>query len=117
MSTQTDPLRTLLENARSVGDEWCWPASQASEVIEALGLLNRLILGIELWEFDEEHAGPKVLGWTEWPPADHGDWTSAVQASVEMAQMELERNLPHNTWVNITWARENDLDGAGTPAR
>ena len=73
MSDALDPLGYLLQSARRVGDEFCWPATQLLNVTRSFVALNLIILGVELRRFDEGTAEPTVIGWTEYEIPD-ADW-------------------------------------------
>lgn len=98
-----DPLRIVLRSARPVGDEFCWPAPEVLQVLGAFERLGRVVLGAELWRFDDEAADPTVVGWTEFEVPE-GTWEQRVAASNRLAADEL---LGHagdlGVWVNFTW--------------
>lgn len=107
MHGMQDPLRVLLHSVRVVGDEYCWPATDVMQVLEAFALLNRVVQGAELWRFDDA-SSPTVVGWTEYEVPE-GTWRESVERSSRLASDEL---LGHagdlEAWVNVTW---KSLDG------
>ena len=106
-----DPLGIVLRSARPVGDEFCWPASEVLNVLAAFERLGRVVLGAELWRFDDDGDEPIVVGWTEFEVPE-GTWEQRVVESSRLAADEL---LGHagdlDAWVNLTW------EDRGQPAR
>lgn len=104
-----DPLRVLLKASRPVGDEFCWPASEVLQVLGAFERLDRVVLGAELWRFDDDCHEPNVVGWTEFDVPD-GTWEERVAGSSRLAADEL---LGHagdiGAWVNLTWEDRGEL--------
>lgn len=103
-----DPLSIVIRSARLVRGEFCWPLSEALQVVDAFERLDRVILGVELWQLEDGLPEPTVLGWTEYEvPA--GTWAERVAASSRLASEEL---LGHSgnldVWFNLTWEDRGD---------
>jgi len=98
----TNPVERILEGARRVGREYCWPIAQAVEVAEALGELQQAVLGFELWSFDEALM-PRVLGWSEYRVSLDCPWLEVVRESVRAAVDGLGRQVGEPVWANLTW--------------
>lgn len=111
MDRDHDPLQVVLRSARPVGDEFCWPAREVMEVLESFERLGRVILGAELWRFDDNGPEPTVVGWTEFEVPE-GTWAQRVAASSRLAADEL---LGHagdlDAWVNLTWEEREHPSG------
>lgn len=111
MDRAQDLLRIVLRSARPVGDEICWPAGEVLEVLDAFAKLERVILGAELWRFDDNGSAPTVVGWTEFEVPE-GTWAQRVAASSRLTADEL---LGHagdlDAWVNLTWEEREDPEG------
>ena len=100
----SDPITTLLSSGRRVGDDFCWPAQESVEVIEALASLSRAVVGVELWRIEGDE-GPEVLEWSQYNVDTHRRWDEVVadgarQATDEVLGYSGDRGL----WINITWA-------------
>ena len=101
---------TLLECARRVDEEWCWPATDAISVIQAIELLGLAVLGVELWELRADGV-PVVKGWSQYD-LPSGPWSDVVQGAARAAADEVlgySENL--DLWVNISWSSEAELKG------
>jgi hypothetical protein len=107
VTDEPDPLHVLLRSARSIGEEFCWPAADILTVIWALESLDRLVLGAELWTFAEV-AAPTVLGWTTYE-VTAGSWQERVAESSRLAAEDLRKHSEDpDAWVNLTWAGRDD---------
>jgi hypothetical protein len=106
-----DPINTLLSTARRVGDDFCWPAEQSIEVIDALLSLSRAVLGVELWRIEnDEH--PEVLGWSQYDIDTHRPWDEVVADAARRATDEiLGYSGDRGLWINITWV-DPPVDGS-----
>ncbi len=103
MSTSRDPLLSLLSGARRVGGEYCWPSQHVLETIEAFDQLGLLLLGAELWRFEDLDEAPHVLGWVDLDPGP-GAWPERVDAAARKATKELlGYATDQGAWVNFTW--------------
>jgi hypothetical protein len=100
-----NPVERVLERARRVGREYCWPGAQAVEVVGALGELRQAVLGFELWSFDEDLM-PQVVGWSSYGVSLDDSWPEVVGQSVQAAIDGLRRQLRGSEWVNLTWVSE-----------
>ena len=102
-----DSLRPILESARAVGEEYCWPASQALEAIQALAKVQCAVLGAELWRFDGNET-PEVVGWSEYSVALEGAWVEVVARCARAAQDAVLGNAGDlDLWVNLTGIGES----------
>ncbi len=110
MSSTRSPLGLLLATAKRVGEEFCWPAPSALEVVEALRGLGYAVLGVELWAFDEPEGPPRVVGWSTYATETALEWGDLVAVS---AQSAAEAITGHEgdlvLWVNLTFASEEQM--------
>lgn len=107
MAGPRDPVRVLLRSVLVVGEECCWPATEIVDVVHAFEKLERVILGAELWRF-EDAPEPIVLGWTEYEVPE-GSWPVRVAVSNRLALDELTGHAGDLTaWVNLTWDSQED---------
>lgn len=103
-----DPLPLVLRSVRRVGDEFCWPATDVLQILEAFERLERVILGAELWRFDGGNPEPTVVGWTEFVVPE-GTWQERVAESSRLAAEELHARVSDpDAWVNLTWEDRDD---------
>lgn len=107
----TNALTVLLENARRVGEEWCWPATNAVEVVRSIEAMGLAVVGVELWDFGGDDL-PTVKGWSQYE-LPTGRWEDVVRQVARSAVDELlgfseNRDL----WVSVSWASEAELKGA-----
>lgn len=110
MAPDVDPLAVILRSVRVVGADFCWPANEILEVLQAFEQLDRVVLGAELWSF-EDRTGPTVVGWTQYDVSD-GRWSERVaDASRKAADDLLGHAGDRSVWVNLTW--EAPADGNG----
>ena len=110
MAAPPDPLELLLATCRRIGNEFCWPARLAVEVVGAFESLGLVVLGAELWRFDDDSEQPTVVGWTSYTVPD-GDWGHRVAAGSRHAADELIGYVSDQTsWVNLIW--EAPVDGS-----
>ena len=79
----------------------------ARRVIEFLRDAGYAILGVEIWT--AEGTAPRVWGWSEYSVSYSGDWRKFVSENALRALEELEKPLPANAVVNLTWADERDF--------
>lgn len=104
-------LTVLLENARRVGEEWCWPATNALEVVRSIEAMGLAVLGVELWDFGGDD-GPTVKGWSQYE-VPTGRWDDAVRQLARSAVDELLGfSEDSDLWVSVSWASEAELKGA-----
>jgi hypothetical protein len=96
----SDPINVLLSSARRVGEDFCWQAERALEVIDALSSLSRAVLGVELWRIENE-----VLGWSQYNVDTHRPWEQVVSDGArQAADAVLGYSGDRGLWINITWA-------------
>jgi hypothetical protein len=100
-----NPVERILDGARRVGREYCWPIAQAVEVAQALGDLQQAVLGFELWSFDETLM-PRVLEWSEYRVSLDRPWHEVVRESVQAAVDGLRTQVGEPVWANLTWVSE-----------
>lgn len=101
-------LNVVLETARKVNSDWCWPVAVASDVVDVLEHLGLAVLGVELWRFDEG-AAPTVTGWTEYD-VQMGEWAEIVADSASLAREAFFEHIGNlDIWVNLSWASEAEL--------
>jgi hypothetical protein len=100
-----NPVDRVLEDARRVGNEYCWPAKGAREVITALRDLEQATLGFEVWHF-ENPVGPRVVRISGYEVDLEQPWPDVVRDSSAAALAELSD--ADTGWINLTWisARE-----------
>jgi hypothetical protein len=104
-----DPLAVLLRSVRVVGGEYCWPATEILNVLHAFENLDRVVLGAELWRFDDGEA-PAVSGWTQYEVKSR-DWDDrVVEASRKAADELLGFAGDQTAWVNLTWEARGERD-------
>ncbi len=109
----TNVLATLLESARRIDEEWCWPAAHSLSVIRAIESLGLAVLGVELWEIQAD-GPPLVKGWSQYD-LPSGPWSDVVQGAASAAAEEVlgySGNL--DFWVNISWLSEAELKGTAS---
>lgn len=105
-----ESLKSLLSTARRVGDDFCWPAEQSVDVIDALSSLSRAVLGVELWRIEND-GHPEVLGWSQYNIDTHRPWDVVVAEGARRATDEvLGYSGDRELWINITWADPPDDD-------
>lgn len=98
-----DPITTLLSTARRVGDDFCWPAERSIEVIAALSSLSRAVLGVELWQIEND-GHPEVLGWSQYEIDTRRSWDDVVAEGARRAADEVfGYSSDRGLWINITW--------------
>ncbi len=99
----TTAIDVLLSSARRVGEDFCWPAERSLEVIEALSSLSRAILGVELWQIEND-GHPKILGWSQYSINTRRPWDEVVS---DGARQAMDAVLGHagdrSLWINFTW--------------
>lgn len=103
-----NPVDRVLEDARRVGNDYCWPASGAREVISALRELEQATLGFEVWSFDNEIT-PRVVRTSVYEVDLDQPWPDVVRTSFEAAlagMSGLETGWINLTWVSATEARD-----------
>jgi hypothetical protein len=104
-----DPLAVLLRSVRVVGEEYCWPATDILDVLRAFENLDRVVLGAELWHFDDDEA-PAVSGWTQYE-VESTEWDDRVVEAGRKAADELLGYAGDQTaWVNLTWEARDERD-------
>jgi len=92
--------------AQRFGSELAWCPSDARRVIEFLRDAGYAVLGVEIWT--SEGASPKVWGWSVYEVPYDGDWHQFVQENAARALRELEKPLPTQGLVNLTWIDETE---------
>lgn len=98
-----DPIGILLSGSRMVGGDYCWPATKSLDVIHSLAELSRVILGVELWRFEESEA-PEVVGWSDYRIDLSGSWGVCVEMAERLAtDSVLGFSSDQDLWVNVTW--------------
>jgi hypothetical protein len=98
----------LLLRARKVGSELAWSADEVVGVVRALASLRLAVLGLELWEFDDE-AEPRVTGWTTYEVDVTAPWRDVVRASAQRAENDLAGHAADpNLWIHVQWISEQD---------
>jgi len=103
-----DPINLLLSSARRVGEDYCWPAEQSIEVIEALSSLSQAVLGVELWQIESD-GPPEVVGWSQYILDTHRPWDEVVADGARQAtDAALGHSGDHGLWMNITWMGQPD---------
>jgi hypothetical protein len=97
-----NPVEQVLDGARRLGEEYCWPRDRAAAVIEALADLDQLVVGFEEWVFETE-SGPTVLSISEYEAVIEEDWDDAVRRAARAALTELSRSPMRDTLVQVSW--------------
>lgn len=106
----TNVLSTLLESARRIDEEWCWPAVHSLSIIRAIESLGLAVLGVELWEMQVD-GRPLVKGWSQYD-LPSGLWSDVVrEAAIAAADEVLGYSGNLDVWVNISWLSEAELKG------
>lgn len=103
-----NPVDRVLEDARRVGNEYCWPAKGAREVISAPRELDQATLGFEVWSFDNQIT-PRVVRISVYEVDLDQPWPDVVRASFEAALAGLsglETGRINLTWISATEARD-----------
>ena len=106
-----DPISLLLSSARRVGEDYCWPAEQSLEVIEALSSLSQAVLGVELWQIESD-GPPEVVGWSQYNLDTRRPWDEVVADGARQAtDLALGQSGDRGLWINITWVGQQDYGG------
>lgn len=102
-----ESLPHLLRSARRVGEEFCWPATEALSVVEALQRLGLVVLGAELWRFETEDSPPTVIGWTEHEIPPGPSAARLAEATRLVTDILISHSGDLDLWVNLTWEEMN----------
>lgn len=97
-----NPIEVILEHARRVGLEYCWPLPLGPAIIRALGELDQAVLGYEIWSFGEKPT-PRVHGVSEYRVDLTLPWSDIVATSAVEAATGLARHLDQDMWIQVTW--------------
>ncbi len=97
----------LIRKATNIAGELAWAPRDARDVIEYLQNLHIAVVGLELWL--REGNEPKVIGWSSYDVPFEGDWDSFVQKNAVAAKRELDRSIPDDALINLTWISRADL--------
>jgi hypothetical protein len=84
--------------------EVVWPLDNTETAINALADTRQIILGLDFWEYDEEHR-IQELPWTSYEPegesTDVENGRRAALAELRRAKSVLSLTPEH--WILITW--------------
>jgi hypothetical protein len=102
-----NPLPQILRSARRIGEEFCWPATEALSVIEAFQRLGLVVLGAELWRFEGDDAAPTVVGWTDYEVPPGPPAVRVAEATRLVTDILIAHSGDLDLWVNLTWEETN----------
>ena len=78
------------------------------EILEAFERLGLVILGAELWRFNDDSSGPTVVGWTQFE-VSQGSWNDRVIESSRLAADDLRGHAGSlDVWVQLSWDTADD---------
>jgi hypothetical protein len=99
--------------ARAVrfGNELAWRPADARRLIEELRDAGYAVLGLEIWT--PAGTAPRIWGWSEYEVRYDGDWRRFVGENAARAQSDLEKPLPPDGLVNLTWVGEAEFGRRG----
>jgi len=93
--------------ARDCGNgEIEWPLPLAGAAVSALAAAGRVILGLDIRDYDAESRFVEVA-WSVFEPGISGSLPQAVESSRAAAMVALDRAFKHHSWndpwVVVTW--------------
>jgi hypothetical protein len=100
----SDQVRRAARDCQNGEIEWPLPLARAA--VGALAAASRIILGLDIRDYDAEGRFVEVA-WSEFEPGISGSLPQAVESSRAAALAALDRAVEHqpwnDPWVVVTW--------------